>query len=178
MQIGVLALQGGFLTHIKVLAALGHQPVEVRRKEQLSALDGLILPGGESSAQRRLMDRFQMGPSLDNFVASGRPVLATCAGAIVAAARGWVDVEVRRNGWGRQLASFDANVQVVAGATSVTVPMRFIRAPRFGALGSTKAIAWLSERGQEIVGVGKANLVLVAGHPELLGELGVHRLVF
>ncbi len=117
-RIGVLALQGGFGAHARALDELGHQAVEVRAAEDLFGLDGLILPGGESTAQLRLIERNRLGGPLGKLVESGRPVLATCAGLILAARHvtgpeqqsfGWIDATVSRNAWGRQVDSFEAN---------------------------------------------------------------------
>src|SRR5262244_3002736 len=116
-RIAILALQGGFNSHARAIADLGHHPIEIRAKEDLDSADGLVLPGGESTAQLRLIDRHGLGPALQGFAASGRPILATCAGLILAARRvtspqqrsfGWMDITVARNGWGRQVDSFEA----------------------------------------------------------------------
>jgi 5'-phosphate synthase pdxT subunit len=144
-RIGVLALQGGYAAHAAMLTALGHDPVEVRDPGPFGAagahLDGLCFPGGESTTQLRLIARFGLRAALDDFIASGRPVLATCAGLVLAAARvsnpeqpsfGWLDVTVVRNGWGRQLDSFEDVADVGDGGA---LPLTFIRAPRISAVG-------------------------------------------
>ena len=116
-RIGILALQGGFGAHARALEELGHQAIEVRTEEDLAGLDGMILPGGESTSQLRLIHRHGLEGPLQELVESGRPILATCAGLILAAARvtapeqrsfGWIDVTVARNAWGRQVDSFEA----------------------------------------------------------------------
>jgi len=116
-RIGIVALQGGFGAHARALADLGHDASEVRAEADLDGLDGLILPGGESTAQLRLIDRHGLRRGLQEFAASGRPILATCAGLILAARHvttpeqhsfGWIDATVARNAWGRQVDSFEA----------------------------------------------------------------------
>src|SRR5690349_7450403 len=114
-RVGILALQGGFAAHAEMCAALGHETVLVRGATTCEALDALVLPGGESTAQLRLLEALGMEADLTRFVTSGRPVLATCAGAILAArivrgpaqrSLGFVDVAIARNAYGRQLDSF------------------------------------------------------------------------
>ena len=117
MKLGVLALQGAFDAHARALERLGHETRKVRAPGDLEALDGLVLPGGESTVQLKLVERFGLREPLAAFVAAGAPVLATCAGLILAAREvtnpaqqsfGWLDVTVARNAWGRQVESFEA----------------------------------------------------------------------
>jgi len=131
--IGVLALQGDWAAHLEALARAGLRGVTVRTPDALKGLGGLVLPGGESTAMLRLIDHAGLAGPLAAFVASGAPLLATCAGLILSAREvhdpaqpgfGWLDVRVRRNGWGRQLASF------------VDSGRAFIRAPRVTAVGA------------------------------------------
>jgi 5'-phosphate synthase pdxT subunit len=121
--IGVLALQGGFGAHARALADLDCEAIQVRAEPDLDGLDGLILPGGESTAQLRLIDRHGLGRALQEFAASGRPILATCAGLILAARKvtapeqrsfGWIDATVARNAWGRQVDSFETTTDELA----------------------------------------------------------------
>ena len=127
MTIGVLAVQGNFREHAAMLRALGAHVVEVRLPEQLEGLDGLVIPGGESTAIMRLMRLYGLEEAIRRFPA---PVLGTCAGMILLdrAHLGLVDVEVERNSYGRQLASFEADLDL----DGETEPLRgvFIRAPR------------------------------------------------
>ena len=136
--IGVLALQGGFAAHGQALAAAGLGCREVREPADLRGLGGLVLPGGESTTQLRLVARYGLEAALRVFVASGAPVLATCAGLILSAAEvegpaqpsyGFLDVTVVRNAWGRQVDSFEAV------ADDGVTPLVFIRAPRIRRLG-------------------------------------------
>lgn len=177
--IGVLALQGGFAAHATALARLGHRVVEVRVSADLEGLDGLVLPGGESTVQLKLIDREGLGGPLDRFVRSGAPVLATCAGLILASRRvrgpaqpsfGWVDVDVARNAWGRQVDSFEATSD--GGA----LPLVFIRAPRVERVG--EGVEIVERFGGEPVLVRQCNVWGATFHPELTADLSVHRTVF
>lgn len=181
--VGVLALQGGFRPHVEALERLGHRAVEVRAAAELQAVDGLVLPGGESTVQLRLIARHGLEGPLRDLVASGRPVLATCAGLILAARAvrapeqwsfGWVDVAVARNGYGRQLDSFEAegDEPFEGGAP---LRMVFIRAPRIEQVGAAEVLA---RRGGEPVLVRGGNIWAASFHPELAGEDRVHRRVF
>jgi len=179
VNVGILALQGGFAAHARVITALGHEAVLVRQAAELDAVDGLILPGGESSTHLRLLDREALTEPLSAFVSAGKPVLATCAGLILAArdvtapqqeSFGWLDVSVTRNGWGRQLDSFEAV------ADSEALPLVFIRAPRITSVGAgAEVLATLKE---EPVMVRQANVVGATFHPELTDDLRVHTRVF
>jgi 5'-phosphate synthase pdxT subunit len=176
--VGVVALQGGFAAHGRALHDAGLATREVRTAADIIAVDGLVLPGGESTAQLRLIGRHGLGEVLESFVASGRPVLATCAGLILAARRvrpvqqsfGWLDVEVERNAFGRQLDSFEG----VADASGR--PLVFIRAPRISAVGSGVEVIdrW---RGEPIL-VKSGSVVGATFHPELTTDGWVHRLAF
>jgi 5'-phosphate synthase pdxT subunit len=176
--IGVLALQGAFAAHASVLERIGHLAMPVRTAAELERLDGLVLPGGESTAQLHLIERFQLGAPLAAFWASGRPLLATCAGLILVARSviplqssfGWLDVEVARNAWGRQIDSFEA--QSDDGAH----PLLFIRAPRIVAVGP--GVEVLARYRGEPVMVRAGRLTATAFHPELTDDATVHRAAF
>jgi 5'-phosphate synthase pdxT subunit len=179
MAIGVLALQGGFSRHARALEQLGHAVVEVRAAAQLAALDGLVLPGGESTAQLRLIGTAGLAPALRAFARRRRPLLATCAGLILAAREvvspaqpsfGFIDVKVARNAWGRQLDSFAAK------ADGSALPLVFIRAPRILELGA--AVEVLARFEGEPVLVRQGDFTGATFHPELTGCLDVHREVF
>ena len=143
MTIGVLAVQGNFREHAAMLRALGADVVEVRLPEQLDGLDGLVIPGGESTAIMRLMRLYGLEDAIRRFPA---PVLGTCAGMILLdrAHLGLVDVEVERNSYGRQLASFEADLDL----DGETEPLRgvFIRAPRVADAGRRRRGARQSRR--------------------------------
>ncbi|HEY8087333.1 MAG TPA: pyridoxal 5'-phosphate synthase glutaminase subunit PdxT [Polyangiaceae bacterium] len=177
--IGVLALQGDFDAHARAASALGHDVVLVRSAAALDACAGLILPGGESTVHLLLLGRHGMEAPLAAFVASGKPVLATCAGLVLAASRvldpeqrsfGFLDVTVRRNGWGRQLASFEAKDD------GGEIPVVAIRAPRIVDVGPrVRVLATL--RGEPIL-VRDKNVTGATFHPELTRDLSVHSSVF
>jgi 5'-phosphate synthase pdxT subunit len=179
MKVGVLALQGGFALHARSLAALGHEVVEVREAAQLEAVDGLVLPGGESTTMLKLIARGGLRPGLEKLAASGKPVLATCAGLILLARHvtgpeqesfGLLDVEVQRNGWGRQLDSFEGN------ADGSQLPLVFIRAPRITACGPGVEVKATLD-GEPVL-VRQRNVTGATFHPELTESLEVHREIF
>jgi pyridoxal 5'-phosphate synthase glutaminase subunit Pdx2 len=179
VKAGVLALQGDYAAHAAVLRALGADVEEVRRPEALRALQGLVLPGGESTALLRLMDGAPWAEQIAALHGRGGALLATCAGAILLAravipaqaSLGLVDVEVERNAYGRQVDSFEADVE----AAPPYGPLRgtFIRAPRFRAVGPAAEVAG-TLRGEPVL-VRQGNTLAATFHPELEGPNGVHR---
>ncbi len=206
-RIGVLALQGGFGAHVRALSDLGHRAIEVRAEADLAGLDGLVLPGGESTAQLRLIERFQLGGPLDAFVASGRPILATCAGLILAARRvtgpeqrsfGWIEATVSRNAWGRQVDSFEATADgqgegpILAKCPTSTSSNRdrchtLSRKPgplplvfiRAPRIVHTGAkVEVLATLAGEPVLIRQGNLLGATFHPELTPDRRVHRTAF
>lgn len=178
-RIGVLALQGGFAPHRQTLEALGHTTAEVRTAADFANLDGLVLPGGESTVQLRLLSRHGMDATLDAFVRSGRPVLCTCAGLILAAREvsspaqrsfGWIDVTVARNAWGRQVDSF------IARDDADKLPLVFIRAPRVIAVGPAAQVL-ATFRGEPVL-CRQGGIYGATFHPELTQDRSVHQAVF
>lgn len=179
-RIGVLALQGGFAPHVDALRGLGHEVIAVRDARALDGCEGLVLPGGESSVQLRLLERDpELTRALDALVRSGAPVLATCAGLILSAREvrdpvqksfGWIDVAVRRNAWGRQLHSAEAIAD--DGAT----PVVLIRAPRIEAMGSGVTVE-LAVRGEPVL-VREGAFFGATFHPELTGDHTLYRRIF
>ena len=188
MKIGVLALQGDFAMHAKALARCGGEGgappvevVEVRKPEQLEDLDGLIMPGGESTTLLKLMDAWGFVPALEKFHAGGRPIFGTCAGLILLAREvtspaqfslGLIDVGVERNAYGRQRESFEAHGVAELGARRVPVEMVFIRAPRIRRLGA--GVQTLAEHGGEPVMVRQGAVLVATFHPELTDDPAVH----
>lgn len=175
--IGVLAVQGAFARHADAVERLGHASVLVRAPRDLERLDGLILPGGESTVQRDLIERLDLGEPLAKALAA-LPVLATCAGLILVARvvddvehaiGGSVDLVVRRNAWGRQIDSFEAESD--RGRSLV-----FIRAPRIVAVGPRVEV--LDTLAGEPVLVREGNVTCATFHPELTSDLEIHREVF
>jgi 5'-phosphate synthase pdxT subunit len=184
VKVGVLALQGAFREHREVLDALGADPVEVRTPEVLDALDALILPGGESTTISKLLDSSGLRAPLRERLHDGLPVLGTCAGLILLAREvvdgrpdqesfGVVDVTVRRNAYGRQRDSFEADlvVDAVAGGPFHGV---FIRAPGIERCGDRVDVLAVHD-GRPVLARDGAALVATF-HPELSGDLRVHQL--
>lgn len=182
--IGVLAVQGAFASHAAVLEELGHRVVLVRRASDFGALDGLVLPGGESTVQLELSGRLGLEAGIRELAHSGRPLLATCAGLILLATEvtdpgqrsfGAIDVSVARNGWGRQVDSFEASSDETFGGGQ-PLPIVCIRAPRIKRVGM--GVEVLARFAGEPVLVHSGNLVGATFHPELTSDRRVHRYVF
>ena len=184
MKIGVLALQGAFQEHLRTLDAIGVDGVAVRLPADLEDVSGLILPGGESTTMRRLIDRWELREPILDLAERGAPVFGTCAGMILLAreiAGGeepvlpLLDVTVRRNAFGRQLDSFEGalDVPVLGGRPLHGV---FIRAPVIERAGPGVDVLARLDDGR-VVAVRERNVVATAFHPELAGETRFHRLV-
>ena len=171
LRIGILAVQGNVREHAAVLRRLGADVVEVRKPEQLRGLDGLVIPGGESTTFARLMRLYGLEEAVQRFE---RPVFGTCAGMIVLdrAHLGLVDLEVDRNAYGRQVASFEADLQL----EGETEPLRgvFIRAPRVRDVGEGTEV--LAELDGEPVLVRDGRFLVASFHPELTDDQRVHEL--
>jgi 5'-phosphate synthase pdxT subunit len=168
-RIGVLAVQGAFREHAQVLRRLGATVVEVRLPGQLEGLDGLVVPGGESSAIMRLMRLYGLDEAIRGF---GGPILGTCAGMIVLDRRhlGLADVELDRNAYGRQVASFEADLELDGDER----PLRgvFIRAPRLREAGP--GVEVLAELDGEPVLLRDGRILVASFHPELTDDSRVH----
>lgn len=171
LRIGVLALQGAFREHAGMLRRLGAEVVEVRLPEQADGLDGLVLPGGESTTIMRLAGLYELDDALRSFDGA---ILGTCAGMIVLdrAHLGLIDVEVDRNAYGRQVASFEAELDLVGD----DVPFRgvFIRAPRVRDVGADVEV--LGRLDGEPVLLRDGRVLAASFHPELTDDVRVHRL--
>jgi 5'-phosphate synthase pdxT subunit len=168
-KIGVLALQGAFREHVRVLERLGADVVEVRLPAQLAGLDGLVIPGGESTTIMRLAALYGLDDAIRSF---DRPVFGTCAGMIVVdrAHLGLADLEVDRNAYGRQVASFEADLQVEGEAA----PLHgvFIRAPRVRAVGD--GVEVLARHDGVPVLLRDGDVLVASFHPELTDDTRVH----
>ncbi len=184
MRIGVLALQGAFVEHLRTLRAIGVEGVEVRLPAHLEGVSGLILPGGESTTMRRLIDRWDLAEPIAALGRSGAPVFGTCAGMILLAdeiAGGeppvlpMLDVTVERNAFGRQLDSFEADLTVPL-IGDAPVHGVFIRAPAITRTGPNVDVLARLDDGR-IVAVRERNVLATAFHPELAGETRFHRLM-
>ena len=169
LRIGVLAVQGNFREHAAMLRRLGADPVEVRKPEQLDGLDGLIVPGGESTAIRRLMRVYELEGPLAAFPG---PLFGTCAGMILFDREhlGLLDIGVRRNGYGRQVASFEADVDLQGDDE----PVRgvFIRAPRVEEIGEDVEV--VGRLREEPVLVREGRILAASFHPELTDDTRIH----
>jgi pyridoxal 5'-phosphate synthase pdxT subunit len=176
LRIGVLASQGDFAAHVEMLRSLGAEPVEVRTAEKIRDLGGLVIPGGESTTIMKAIERDGLEPAIRAHADSGLPILGTCAGMIVCDREhlGLVDATARRNAFGRQIASFEVELEVGGLGPD---PMRavFIRAP------------WIDEHGVEVevlasvddrpVVVRQGQILLCAFHPELTDDSRLHALL-
>jgi len=169
MKIGILAVQGNFREHASMLRQLGAEPVEVRKPEQLDELDGLVIPGGETTAIMRLVRLYGLEDAIRGFA---RPVFGTCAGMILLDRNhlGVLDLEVARNAYGRQVASFEADLEL-AGDDE---PLRgvFIRAPRVADAGADVEV--LAELEGEPVLLRDGRVLVASFHPELNEDTRVH----
>jgi 5'-phosphate synthase pdxT subunit len=184
MKIGVLAVQGAFREHLDALAAIGVEGVAVRLPEDLEGVSALIIPGGESTTMRKLIDRWRLREPIMRLAESGAPLFGTCAGMIVLSreiAGGeepvlpLLDVTVERNAFGRQLESFEAELPVpILG--DVPVHAVFIRAPVIERVGPGVDVLARLDDGR-IVAVRDHNVIATSFHPELAGETRFHRLV-
>ena len=180
-RVGVLAYQGDVREHLAALEAAGAAPGEVRTLSDLDSVDGLVIPGGESTVIGKLADRYGLLEPLRERAASGLPVFGTCAGMIFLAREvegppqvllGVLDVRVRRNAFGRQVASFEAEVDV-KGVDGGPVAGAFIRAPWVADAGPEVEV--LAEVEGKVVAVRQGNLLATAFHPELSGEVRLHQ---
>ncbi|HYE92534.1 MAG TPA: pyridoxal 5'-phosphate synthase glutaminase subunit PdxT [Terriglobales bacterium] len=181
MKIGVLALQGDFALHVKALQRCGvERIVEVRKPEELEDLDGLVIPGGESTTLLKLMEEWGFVPALEKFHAARKPIFGTCAGLILLAREvespkqfslGFIDVGVERNAYGRQRESFAEQGEVDLGGKR-PLEMVFIRAPRIRRTGP--GVVTLARRGDEAVMAREGSVLVASFHPELTNDSAVH----
>jgi len=183
-RVGILALQGAVTNHADALTQLGAHPVPVRRPEHLDELDAIILPGGESTTMSMLLSSSGLFEPLNAALHDGLPCLGTCAGMILLATDvldgradqrqfGVVDLSVRRNAWGRQVDSFEADLSV-AGLGGDMFPAVFIRAPRVERVGGDVVV--LAEFDGEPVLCRSGSTVVASFHPELSDDLRIHQL--
>lgn len=182
-RVGVLALQGDFREHLAILNALGADAVPVRRPQELAAVSGLVIPGGESSVMDKLSRLFGLAEPLRDAIAAGLPVYGTCAGLIMLAdtvldgiqgqeSLGGLDVAVRRNAFGSQLDSFETDLAIAAIGEP---PMHavFIRAPIVESVGDAATIVAALDDGR-VVAVEQGNLLATSFHPEMAADTRFH----
>jgi len=183
-RIGVLALQGAVREHVAAIREIGAEPVEVRLPRDLVDLDALILPGGESTTMRHLIDTYNLREPIAAMARGGTPMLGTCAGMILLANRiadgdepvfSMLNLEVRRNGYGRQLDSFEADLDLPAIGDE---PLHgvFIRAPMVSATGPDVEVLARDPDGRPVA-VRQGRVLATAFHPELTGDRRIHRLL-
>ena len=179
MQVGVLALQGAFAAHSDCLTSIGVQSIEVRNPEQLSSVDALLMPGGESSTMSQLMESSGLFDPIATRIADGMPVFGTCAGMILLASEildgrsdqrsfSAIDISVRRNAFGRQVDSFEATINSSVGDFHGV----FIRAPRIERVGDQVEV--LGSINDEPVLVRQGNVLAASFHPELSNDARLH----
>lgn len=180
-RIGILAVQGAFAEHGEALNRLGAESFEIRKQSDLKAMDGLILPGGESTAIGKLLEELELFEPLRQEIQKGLPVFGTCAGMILLAKdiandthRYFcaMDITVKRNAYGRQLGSF----QTIGYFKGIgEIPMTFIRAPYIEQVSEKEEVQILSVVGDHIVAARQRNLLVTSFHPELTDDISVHR---
>ncbi len=182
-RVGVLAVQGAFAEHRDVLNKLGIASVEIRKKSDFldQSIDGLILPGGESTVMRKLLNELDLFDKIKQAILSGLPTFGTCAGLILLAKTvtndnnhcfNVMDITVRRNAYGRQLGSF----QTLGNFAGVgEVPMTFIRAPYIESISETKGVEVLATVDGHIVAAKQNNMLVTSFHPELTRDVRIHQ---
>jgi 5'-phosphate synthase pdxT subunit len=183
VRVGVLALQGAFREHIKSLEKCGVSAVEIKFPGQLDDIDALIIPGGESTTIKRLLEKYKFRRKLDRFCKDGKPVFVTCAGLILIAKNikgegkglNYIDVDVERNAYGRQIDSFEEllNINLDGSQNGRKFNSIFIRAPKIINIGDKVEI--LGRLGQEAVLIRENNIMASTFHPELADDLRIHR---
>lgn len=182
MKIGILGFQGAILEHQQHIQRLGHEAVIVRYPEQLDEINGIILPGGESTTMGKLLNRTGMMEPLRQKINSGLPVWGTCAGMILLAKEldqdpvthlGVMDITVRRNAYGTQIDSFDTQVVIPAVSCSEIVPLVFIRAPYITRVG--REVNVLCELEKHIVAARERHMLVTSFHPELTNNSAFHQ---
>ncbi len=181
MKIGVLALQGDFREHIRILKKLGADAVEVRLPAELKGLDGLIIPGGESTTINKMMRAYGFPEEIKKFARKGTPVFGTCAGLIVLAGKidgrkggqlNLIDVDVKRNAYGRQVDSREADVTLDFTGTG-TFRAVFIRAPQIRKTGA--GVKSLARYEDKTVLARQKNILICSFHPELTEDTRIHQ---
>jgi 5'-phosphate synthase pdxT subunit len=186
--IGVLALQGDVAEHLRALSGVGAHPVPVRRPEELETVQGLVIPGGESTTMWKLAAAFDLVEPLRKRIEGGMPAFGSCAGMIMLADRlvdgipgqetlRGIDMTVRRNAFGRQVDSFERDIELAGIATPPDQPFRavFIRAPWVEQAGASVEVLGREPAMGRIVAVRQGPLLATAFHPELSGDARVHR---
>jgi 5'-phosphate synthase pdxT subunit len=181
--VGVLALQGAFNSHTKVLDSIGVSTQEVRTPQDLVSVDALVMPGGESTTMSQLLESYELFEPIKKLIREGLPVFGTCAGMILLANKiidgrddqlsfGAIDIEVQRNAYGRQIDSFEADINVKSFVSSFHAV--FIRAPRI--VKADGAVEILAEFGDDKVLAKQKNVLVASFHPELSPDKRIHEM--
>ena len=182
MRVGVLALQGDFGLHAKALEKCGVEAAEVRKPAELDAVEGLVIPGGESTTLLKLIEAWDFVPAIEKFHRAGKPLFGTCAGLIILAREvesprqfslGLIDVAVERNAYGRQRESFEAQGVARLDGVDTRIEMFFIRAPRIRRVGP--AVQVLAKHRGEPVMARQGSVLVATFHPELTDSTAIHR---
>jgi 5'-phosphate synthase pdxT subunit len=183
IRVGVLALQGAFREHIKSLEKCGVSAAEIKSPDQLDDIDALIIPGGESTTIRKLLEKYKFRSRLDKFYKDCKPIFVTCAGLVLIAKNikgegmglSYIDVDVERNAYGRQIDSFEEllNINLDGSQNGRKFNSIFIRAPKILNVGEKVEI--LGKFGQEAVLIRENNIIASTFHPELTDDLRIHR---
>lgn len=182
-NVGVLALQGAFARHVEALTELGVDAFEIRNREQLNRCDAIVLPGGESTTVSKLLDTFDLAEPLEKMVLDGLPTFGTCAGMILLAERisdgradqhsfGAIEIDVRRNGYGRQIDSFEADLRIAELGNEPFTAV-FIRAPVVEA--HRESVQVLAAVDGNPVLCRQGSVLVTSFHPELTDDLRLHR---
>jgi len=181
LRVGVLALQGDFGLHAKALERCGVEAAEVRKPGELEAVEGLVIPGGESTTLLKLIDAWDFAPAIEKLHRAGKPLFGTCAGLIILAREvesprqlslGLIDVAVERNAYGRQRESFEAPGVAQLDGVDTRIQMFFIRAPRIRRVGPDVQV--LAEHGGEPVMARQGSVLVATFHPELTDSTAIH----
>ncbi len=179
--IGILAIQGDFERHVRIIKALGHSPAEIRTLYELSRTDALIIPGGESTTFLRLFNEFDLTDGLKTY-AKNHPIMGTCAGLIILSREadhlpfkplGLLDITVKRNAYGRQRESFIADIELFLNGTTKKTPGVFIRAPKISHIGNDVKVH--ARYKDNAVLVSSKNIMAATFHPELTDNYDIHR---
>ena len=184
MTVGVLALQGAFAAHVHAIESLGRSALEVRTVDQLARVDALVMPGGESTTMSLLLESSGLFDAIGTRIEEGLPVFGTCAGLILLATEitdgrpdqrcfGRLDISVRRNGYGRQVESFETDLHVAALDRDVHAV--FIRAPVVTRVGPAVEVLASDDHGNPVL-VRDGSVLAAAFHPELSADTGIHAL--
>lgn len=183
VTVGVLALQGAFREHIKAIKKIGHNALEIKAAGQLKEIDGLIIPGGESTTINKLLIKYGFHDAIKDFYKSSKPIFGTCAGLIILSKKssgnqfglGYIDIKAERNAYGRQIESFEEYIDLKKedNLNGLKFHAVFIRAPKIKEIGSK--VEKLGIHKKEVVFAREGNVLVCSFHPELTEDLRIHQ---